>query len=122
MTLEILKEEFVICKVENLDNVDLNKDYTFIAKTDEELSLVCSVENVPESTIEKDPSWRGFRVQGPLDFSLIGILSGISNILANNKIGIFVISTFNTDYVLVKADKLDAAKDCLEKEGYDFTK
>jgi hypothetical protein len=122
MNLEIINNEFAVCKVENLNNVDLNKDYTFIAKTEEELSLVCPVESVPETTIEKDPGWKCFRVQGQLEFSLIGILSGISGVLANNKIGIFVISTYNTDYVMVKENQFDSAIECLEKAGYNFTK
>ena len=58
MILKILTDEFVVSKVDNLNNVNLNEDYTFIAKTDEELSLVCPVQNVPESTLERDPSWR----------------------------------------------------------------
>jgi hypothetical protein len=122
MNLEIINNEFAVCKVENLNSVDLNKDYTFIAKTEEELSLVCPVESVPETTIEKDPGWKCFRVQGQLEFSLIGILSGISGVLANNKIGIFVISTYNTDYVMVKENQFDSAIECLEKAGYNFTK
>jgi hypothetical protein len=122
MVLEILKEEFAVCKVENLDGVDLKKDYTFIAKTDEELSLVCPIEDVPENKLESDTSWKCFRVQGPLEFSLIGIIAGISKVLAENAIGLFVISTYNTDYVLIKSENMDSAKICLENAGYDFTK
>ena len=78
------------------------KDLYFIGKTDEEISLVCETNDVPENTIEREDGWRGFRIQGILDFSLIGILSKLSGILADNKIGIFAVSTFNTDYILVK--------------------
>jgi hypothetical protein len=122
MNLEILDEEFAVCKIKNLSGVNLNKDYTFLAKTEEEISLVCPVLNVPKSTIEKDLHWRCFRIQDQLEFLLIGILSGISNVLVDNKIGIFVVSTFNNDYVFVKSNKLVLTKDCLEKAGYGFTK
>ena len=64
-----------------------------------------------------DPG-RGFRIQGVLDFSLIGILSKISGILADNKIGIFAVSTYNTDYILVKSENFGRAIDALRKEGY----
>ena len=63
---------------------------------------------MPKMTIEREDGWRGFRIQGILDFSLIGILSKLSGILADNKIGIFAISTFNTDYILVKDAQLSS--------------
>ena len=93
-------------------------DFYFIGKTDEELSLVCKTEDAPSSTIERDDGWRGFRIQGVLDFSLIGILSKISGILAENKIGIFAGSTYNTDYILVKEDNYERALGVLSAEGY----
>ena len=63
--------------------------------------------------------WRGFRIQGVLDFSLTGILSKLSAILAENGVGIFAISTFNTDYILVKAENFDKALKVLSDAGYD---
>ena len=96
------------------------KDFYFIGKTDEEISLVCRTEEVPKNTIERDDGWRGFRIQGVLDFSLIGILSELSGILANNKIGIFEVSTFNTDYILVKKESFNKALEVLRSAGYKF--
>ncbi len=122
MVIEILKEEFAVCKVENLNEVDVTRDFTFISKTDEELSLVCPVDCVPQKTIEAEEGWSAFRITGILDFSLIGILSKISGILADNGIGIFVISTYNTDYVLVKMGSMKKAKTVLSEKGYEFTK
>ena len=69
-------------------------------------------------TIERDDGWKGFRIQGPLDFSLIGILSKISGILADHKIGIFTVSTYNTDYILVKEENFEHALEVLSSEGY----
>ena len=87
--------------------------------TDEEISLVCKTDDVPQNTIERDDGWRGFRIQGVLDFSLIGILSKLSAILAENGVGIFAISTFNTDYILVKAENFEKVPKILSDAGYD---
>jgi len=96
----------------------MSADFYFIGKTDEELSLVCRTEDTPARTTARDDGWRGFRIQGVLDFSLIGILSKLSGILAENKIGIFAVSTYNTDYILVKEENFEKALDILAAEGY----
>lgn len=118
MELKALDCRLTVCKVKDISDVDLSADIFFIGKTDEELSLVCRTEDTPESTSERDDGWRGFRIQGVLDFSLIGILSKISTILADNKIGIFAVSTYNTDYILVKEENFDRALKVLANEGY----
>jgi len=116
--LKKIKSDFSVCKVEDYSLVNLDSEFCFIGKTDEEKSLVCRTEDVPANTIERDDGWKAFRIQGILDFSLIGILSNISKILADNKIGIFAVSTYNTDYVLTKAENFQKAIDVLEKDGY----
>ena len=118
MELKKLPYKLTVCKVTNIAEIDTNKDFYFIGKTDEEISLVCVTEEAPTNTIEREDGWRGFRIQGVLDFSLIGILSKISGILAENRIGIFAISTFNTDYILVKEAAFDRALEVLASEGY----
>lgn len=119
MELKKIEYNFSVCKVTDLSGIDMTQEFCFIGKTDEELSLVCITENVPENTIEREDGWRGFRIQGVLDFSLIGILSKISGILAENKIGIFAVSTYNTDYVLMKAENFDTAMAVLAAAGYE---
>ena len=118
MKLKKLVYDLTVCKVEHITEEVLSADFYFIGKTDEELSLVCRTECVPEKTIEREDGWRGFRIQGVLDFSLVGILAPIANILAENKIGIFAVSTFNTDYVLVKKENFERALMLLSAEGY----
>ena len=71
-------------------------------------------------SMEHDDGWKGFRIQGKLDFSMIGILSRLTGILAENKIGIFAVSTFNTDYILVKEENFDRALKALASAGYDI--
>ncbi len=73
---------------------------------------------MPPNATERSDGWKAFRIQGILDFSLIGILSGISGILAENKIGIFVVSTFNTDYVLTKKEEYQKTVRVLGNAGY----
>ena len=89
-----------------------------LLKTNEENSLVCKTSSVPPNVIARDDDWRAFRIKGELDFSLTGILSRISSILAENKIGIFAVSTYNTDYILTKAKNFDAAINALRDNGY----
>lgn len=118
MELKKLPYNLSVAKVENIDAVDLSKEFFFIGKTDEELSLVCRTEDIPSKTIECDNGWKGFRIQGILDFSLIGILSKLSGVLAEHKIGIFAVSTFNTDYIFVKEENFEKALTVLASEGY----
>jgi len=118
MTLKIIPEEFSVFKVMDYTGLDLAADFIFLGSTDEEKSLVCPTRLVPEKTIEREDNWRAFRVEGVLDFSLIGILSKISGILAEGNIGIFTISTFNTDYILTKVEHFEQAIRLLEAAGY----
>lgn len=120
MKLKELDREFSVCKVEDYSLVDLSAEYSFIGKTDEEDSLVCATSDVPSNVVERDDGWKGFRIQGVLDFSLIGILAGIVGILAENGISIFAISTYNTEYVLVKKESYQRALDILERTGYEI--
>ena len=121
MKLKKLDYELTVCKVASFADIDLNTDFFFIGRTDEEISLVCPTEDVPKNTTDRDDGWKGFRIQGQLDFSLIGILSKLSGILAENGIGIFAVSTYNTDYILVKSENFGKAMNVLAAEGYEVT-
>lgn len=118
MEIKIIEHDFTICKVENFSKINFSSEYCFTGKTDEENSLVCRTEDVPDNATGRDDGWKAFRIQGILDFSLIGILAKISALLAENEIGIFVISTFNTDYVLVKSENYTKALNVLAGAGY----
>lgn len=121
LKLKKLNADFSVCKVENYSQVDLDSDFCFTAKTDEENSLVCQTKDVPKNATSCDDGWKAFRIdEGTLDFSLIGILSKIANLLAQAKIGIFAISTFNTDYVLVKSGNFETALEVLKSAGYEI--
>lgn len=118
MEIKKLDSDFSVCKVVDYSLVDLNKEFCFVGKTNEESSLVCLTSDVPTNVTDRDDGWKAFRIQGILDFSLIGILSKITGILAEHKIGIFAISTFNTDYILTKAENYQNALKVLSDEGY----
>ena len=122
MPLKVINKSFSVCKVTDYSEVDLMSDFVFIGKTDGECSLVCETSKVPSNIIERNDGWRAFRIEGVLDFSLIGILAKISTCLAENDIGIFAISTFNTDYILTKAENFEKAVKTLEAKGYKIAK
>lgn len=120
MKLRIIDTEFSVCKVEDYSEIELSQPFVFTGATDEEKSLVCPTTLVPSNTTEREDGWKAFRIEGVLDFSLIGILSKISTLLAENGIGIFAISTFNTDYVLTKTRDFERAIKALESAGYEI--
>lgn len=88
MTLAILKERFSVCRLDSVRQVDLEKPFTFLSVTDEEVSLVCPEEYVPRQYIIRENGWRALRVQGVLDFSLTGILAGLCGVMAENGIAV----------------------------------
>lgn len=118
MEIKKIDHLFSVCKVTDFSKVDLDSNYCFIGKTDEENSLVCRTESVPDNVIEREDGWKAFKIQGILDFSLIGILAKIATLLAENQIGIFVVSTYNTDYVLTKEENYLNALEVLSRAGY----
>ena len=118
MDLIRLPYNLTICRLERTADIHLDADFYFFGKTDDELSLVCKTEDVPAGAAPREDGWKGFRVQGVLDFSLTGILAELSGILARNGIGIFSVSTYNTDYILVKAENFDRAAEVLAAAGH----
>lgn len=118
MEIKVIYKDFTVCKIGDVSLVDFNCEFCFFGKTDEEMSLVCPTENAPVQTVEREDGWKGFRIEGVLDFSLVGILAEISKILADRKIGIFAVSTFNTDYVFTKEKDFQPALIALKEHGY----
>ncbi len=120
LTLEVLHDEFAICRLAvdaPVPNWTWAGELTSITSTDDELSLVCAADSVP-AEITHTAGWRALKVRGPLEFSLIGILAGLSTVLADAGISIFAISTYDTDYILVHGDQLELALDRLKAAGY----
>jgi len=118
MTLKGIPFDFSVCRLDYACNFDPCTPFTFLSRTDDELSLVCRTQDAPAHTLAREDGWRAFRIEGTLDFSLIGILAGITAVLAENRIGVFAISTYNTDYILVKRENYARALNKLAAHGY----
>ena len=117
MNLQVLPQAFTVCQISDQSGVDFSRAFVFVSKTDEELSLVCETQCVPANTLAREDGWRALRVSGVLEFSLVGILASLSGVLAQAGISIFAVSTFDTDYVLVKGHAFDQAKRALRESG-----
>ncbi len=122
MQLEILNNKLKVVKLntnETVPEIVFKQEFYSITKTDEELSIVIDEDiNVQSDIVEYN--WRAIKIVGTLDFALIGILSRISTILAQAEISIFAISTYNTDYILVKANQLENAIEVLKQNNYEI--
>lgn len=122
LTLSLLPDNYSICRLEPAADIPpwaLAGNFFSITRTEEELSLVCSQEVVPDGVL-CEKGWRCIMVVGPLDFSLTGILASLTASLAEVGISVFAISTFDTDYLLVKADNLKRALLKLQEAGHRF--
>ena len=107
MELKKLDMPLSVIQVDNLSDIDLSVTPLFLGKTEDELSVVLPTKNVPSITVSREDDWQGFKIEGVLDFSLVGILAKIASLLAAATISIFAISTYNTDYILVKRHDFD---------------
>ena len=120
LELEILQSSFSVCQLEHDAPVPTwaeGGEFVSIIRTAEELSVVTAKDRVP-ATVKAEHGWRAIKVVGPLDFSLIGILASLATTLAEAGISIFAISTYNTDYLLVKGDQLENTVDALQNAGH----
>ena len=118
MKLRIIDTEFAICKVKDFSQINLEDEFLFIGKTDDEHSIVCEMQSIPNNCTDIDEGWIAFKIEGQIDFSLIGIISKLSTILAETKVGICALSTYDTDYILVKKENLEDAKNALREHEY----
>ena len=124
LRMRLLHGTYAVCQIKDTENI-LNcfdeKDFFSITKTEDEISVVMLQDKI-SNDVKAEKDWRILKVEGTLDFSLIGILTKISGILAKNSISIFVISTFNTDYILVKEEKMEKAILDLSEDDYEISK
>ncbi|MDE5756673.1 MAG: ACT domain-containing protein [Clostridia bacterium] len=118
MVLELLQDKFCVCKIDSVKQANIQSDFFFLAKTDGEVSLVCKEADAPKDSAIVEKGWRAMRVVGALDFSLVGILADISSVLAKAGVPIFAVSTYDTDYILIKQEYLEKALSALKDGGY----
>ncbi len=118
-TLELLSGTFAVCRLD-ADAQQPNwatGEVVSITRTPNELSIVCSQNNVP-ATIQSERDWRCLRVVGPLAFSMVGVIASLTTPLAKANVGAFVLSTYDADLLLVKQEQLDAALESLQEAGH----
>ncbi|HKJ81311.1 MAG TPA: ACT domain-containing protein [Ignavibacteriaceae bacterium] len=124
LKLIILKDSYAIYRFNN--NVDIpewikDSDFSSVTRTRDELSIVSrQADNIKEE-YKADIDWRIIKIQGPLNFSLVGIIAEISGILGDNNIPVFTVSTYDTDYILVKNRDIDKTIDSLAAHGHEIT-
>ncbi|GKU25270.1 ACT domain-containing protein [Clostridium folliculivorans] len=122
LTMILLKDTYGVCRLDKNELIPAwaqKGEFFSITKTTDELSIVCHEGNIPDNiNCEKD--WKILKIEGQLDFSLIGILSSISSILANKGISIFAVSTYDTDYILIKNKDIENAVKSLIEERYEI--
>lgn len=118
MELQPLNRDFSVCKITSANGIDLTKAFTFLSVTDDEISLVCDTAHIPQNTVSVEAGWKGLKIKGVLDFGMVGVIAKIAGILAEQNISIFVISTFNTDFILIKATHYQTAVHLLGQNGY----
>lgn len=124
ISIKLLEGKYAVCKLgvtESIPEWCRDNSFVSITRTADELSIVCLQNNVPEG-VNAERDWNILKIEGQLDFSLIGIISSISSILAKKEISIFVISTFNTDYILVKEKNIENTIKALLEEEYEIKK
>lgn len=121
INLITLPQDFTVCKITDPAGVNLADEFLFLARTDEELSLVCETKSVPANVIAAETGWKGLKIAGALDFSLVGIMAGIAGCLAAAGISLFVVSTYNTDYIFLKEKVFAEAVRTLRSQGYRIT-
>ncbi|MDV4149421.1 ACT domain-containing protein [Clostridium sp. AL.422] len=120
LNLKLLKGKYSVCRLYKNDEIPnwiFNEEFFSITRTEDEVSIVCLQDKVKEE-IKCERDWKVLKIEGPLDFSLIGILARISTLMANNDISIFAISTYDTDYILIKEEMIDRAIAVLENNNY----
>lgn len=124
LTLKLLKTEFGVCRLgadEKIPAWCQQGSFYSMTRTSDELSIVCEQQVIPPD-IKCERDWRIFKILGPLDFSLIGILAQIGQVMAEKQISIFALSTYDTDYILVRLDKVNDAEQALIGAGYQVIK
>jgi len=120
MNLTILPDTFALCRLsadEIVPEWAMIGEFVSITHTQDELSIVCAAENVPPD-VKADRGWSALKVEGPLDLALTGILASLTRPLAQAQINLFAVSTFDTDYLLVKEYNLARACEALREAGF----
>jgi hypothetical protein len=120
LTLELLDGGYAVCRLDVAAPLPAwagGGPFVSVTRTEAELSVVCPQGVVPPE-VRAEPGWRCLRVQGPLGFGVTGVLASLAGPLASSGVSIFVVSTYDTDYLMVQERDLDRGVDALERAGH----
>ncbi len=121
LTLSLLSGRYAVCRFESNESIPVwatRSQFFTVTRTTDELSITCPEADVPRDIAKCERGWRAFKLHGPFDFGLTGILVSVLNPLAEAGVGIFAVSTFDTDYVLMKEENVEKAIEALRKIGH----
>ena len=124
LRLAVLDDPLAVCRLDAASGVPswaLEDGFFSVTRTDEELSVVCREEAVPKD-VRCEKGWRALRLEGPFEFSEVGVLASVAAPLAEADVSIFAVSTFDTDYVLVRDEQLDPAAGALRERGHEVVR
>jgi hypothetical protein len=119
-TLIVLPDTFAVCRLSPAASIPAwatEGKFFSITRTAQELSIVCRQDAVPEA-IQCERDWCCLRLAGPIPFSVVGVVAALTVPLAEAGIGVFILSTYDTDYLLAKQKDWTAALDVLRRQGY----
>ncbi len=120
LELTVLGEHFAVCRLDAGSEIPawaVPRSFLSLTRTPEEVSIVCPQEKVP-AEVKCQREWRCIKVSGPLDFGEVGILKALVEPLAQENISLFVVSTYDTDYLLVQGSNLAKASEVLRRGGH----
>ena len=123
LTLDLMPGSYAICRLRQSDAIPAwatRGQFFSATRTPAETSIVCDTAEVP-ADVQSEGPWRALGVRGPLDFSLKGVLASLATPLADSDVSIFVISTYDTDYVLVREHDVNRAVLALREAGHDVS-
>jgi len=120
--ISVLKDDYKVCRMNAFDGIPewvLETPLSSITRTSEELSIVCPNSVAPDQ-LKCEQDWKCLKIHGPFGFDEIGIISNLTKVLSDANISVFVLSTFDTDYILVKRLNIEKAAKSLEDKGHEI--
>jgi len=121
LILTVLEEHLAVCRLDAGAEIPAwatRASFFSVTRTEDEISVVCPEEDVPVS-VSQERGWRALKLEGPFELSMVGILSSVALPLAGAGASLFAVSTFDTDYVLVREGQVDLAVDALREHGHE---
>lgn len=120
MVLQIIDKEFSIYKVKEVDSNILKNEFTFVATTDNELSVISESQFVPKEVLNVEHGWKCFRIAEDASFEKYGMIAFLANIISEQKTSTLVVGTYDTDYLLIKKEKFEQVIQALKNNDCSF--